>query len=349
MLKTLRNDLPDEDHDKGIADLAIEAEFLSIFAHPNIISMKAMSQSDPRRSRYFVVLDYLPTTLDLKIKLWRRVVGENTGYWVPCYGYCFSNSIVLHINWKERLRSAADIASALQYLHERNIIYRDVKPDNIGTSLFLLVSRNHLFVSQVAGNHFLIGYDSQGQLKLFDFGLSKRLDTVQKDKENEENYLLTGNTGSLRYMAPEVARREPYNTKADSYSFGVLFWQICSLAKPYVFLNERTHAQQVVQHGLRPNPDKSWPYSWIALMTTAWDVNPSKRPNMNEIVQQLQISIEDMSMEDNVIPSRASEIRAKKKRKKVSRDNRILDVDTRLAEVTTTNKLQVQSNTSEII
>lgn len=146
-------------------------------------------------------------------------------------------------------------------------------------------------------------------------------------------------------MAPEVARDEPYNLTADAYSFGILFWQICSLTTPYVGLNETTHAAQVVQRGLRPKPDKSWPYSWTSLMSSAWDADASRRPKMNEIVQQLQLSIEDMSMEDNVIPSRASEIRAKKKRKKVSRDNRILDVDTRISATTSPNRLKAQDTT----
>jgi hypothetical protein len=118
VLKTLRNDLIDEDHEKGVTDLAVEAEFLQLLLHPNIVSMRAVSQSDPRRSRYFVILDYLPTTLDLKLNLWRRLVGENTGYWIPCYGYCCSKDIVLHINWKERLHSAADIASGKPFVRK---------------------------------------------------------------------------------------------------------------------------------------------------------------------------------------------------------------------------------------
>ena len=43
-----------------------------------------------------------------------------------------------------------------------------------------------------------------GTLKLFDFGLAKRMDPT--DKSDDGLYCLTGNTGSLRYMAPEVAK-----------------------------------------------------------------------------------------------------------------------------------------------
>jgi serine/threonine protein kinase len=164
--------------------------------------------------------------------------------------------------------------------------------------------------------------------------------------------LLTGNTGSLRYMAPEVARDEPYNLTADSYSIGVLFWQICSLTTPYAGLTQQTHALHVVQHGIRPKPDKSWPYSWITLMTSAWNANASQRPSMTEISNQLFTMIEEITEEDGVVPSRTSEIRAKKKRKKVARENRVLDVDTRITEITLDNDQSFrppQNSVSEII
>jgi hypothetical protein len=76
VIKTLRPDLPEEEYVKGIVDLAIEAEFLSILSHPNIISMKAMANSDPHESNFFVILDRLVVTLDRKFNQWRRDVGD---------------------------------------------------------------------------------------------------------------------------------------------------------------------------------------------------------------------------------------------------------------------------------
>jgi len=325
VLKALRTDLPEEEREKGVVDLAIEAGFLSVLQHRNIISMRAAAASDPMHSRYFVILDQLNVTLEKKINFWRKIISENTGYWVPCWGYCCSKDIALHLNWKERLQCAADIASALNYLHQQNIIYRDLKPDNIG-------------------------FDSSGTTKVFDFGLAKRLDEVEQ--YDDVNFKLTGNTGSLRYMAPEVAKDEPYNMSVDSYSFGILFWQICSLTTPYAKLNQETHALQVVQRGQRPKPDKSWPLSWTTLMTNAWSANPAGRPPSSELAAQLQEMVHELAEEDGVVPSRASEIRAKKKRKKVSRESQVLDVDTRIATTAVaadTNRVSTRQHDADIV
>jgi serine/threonine protein kinase len=187
VLKTLRDDLAEDEHIKGVVDLAIEADFLSVLSHPNIISMRALANSDPHESRFFVILDRLSVTLERKFNYWRKVVGENAGYWLPCCGYCCANSLALHAVWKERMTVALDMAKAIKYLHDSGIIYRDLKPDNIG-------------------------FAESGQLKLFDFGLAKRLEGVEKTRGGFYN--LTGNTGSLRYMAPEVANDEPYDLTA---------------------------------------------------------------------------------------------------------------------------------------
>ncbi|CAE7642047.1 unnamed protein product, partial [Symbiodinium microadriaticum] len=90
------------------------------------------------------------------------------------------------------LAMARDIAAAFHYLHNNvhegaTVIHRDIKPDNIG-------------------------FTSSGEVKLFDFGLCT---CVRKRTTTDEAYEMTGNTGSLRYMAPEVALRMRYNEKAD--------------------------------------------------------------------------------------------------------------------------------------
>ena len=302
VLKMLRTDLPVEEHIKGVTDLAIEAEFLRTLSHPHIIQMRAMANTDPRESRFFVILDRLNGTLDKKFNYWRKLVGEASGRWFPLCGYCCAKAPQLHAVWKERLHVARDIAKAIEYLHANNIVYRDLKPDNLGLN-------------------------ESGKIVLFDFGLAKRLDGISRDENG--CYLLTGNTGSLRYMAPEVALDHPYNETVDAYSFGILFWQICSLQTPFAGYNQRMHDEKVVQQSLRPNPHRSWPYSWSSLMEACWATDISKRPSFRDIVVQLEEVVQLLEQEDGIVPSRASEIKAKKKRKTIK--DVTLDADTRLS------------------
>ncbi len=64
----------------------------------------------------------------------------------------------------------------------------------------------------------------RGDVKLFDFGLS--FEITEECASLDGLYELSGNTGSMRYMAPEVALGNPYNHKVDVYSYGILFWQV---------------------------------------------------------------------------------------------------------------------------
>ncbi len=325
VLKTLRPDLPEDEHNKGIIDLAVEAQFLSALTHPHILSIRGHAISDPLESRYFVILDRLVSTMDHKLKIWRKDVGINMGTWLgPCWGYCCSRSHVLHRIWMERFAVARDIASALDYLHQQDIVYRDLKPDNIG-------------------------FNIDGQLKLFDFGLAKRITTV--DKLDNDLYNLTGNTGSLRYMAPEVAMNKPYSLSVDAYSFGILFWQICALTVPYSGYSCKMHAELVVGKGYRPKPDSSWPESWTSLMRSCWAEDHKIRPPFTEIYRVMNEELEMWSSESDdfmaneqsrpelpsnwkMINEGAEKIKARKGKGvfkiKSRSDGNKLDIDTRL-------------------
>lgn len=169
----------------GIADLITEATLLAALDHPHIVAMRGRSISSidgfctGKRDSFFILLERLHGTLVDGVARWKERSAETGVMKRGIKGVqTFRLGLLL-----ERIMVMSQLASAMAYLHERNIIHRDLKQSNVGI-------------------------DSAGRVKLCDFGLAKVLPVPSHDKEL---FLLTANTGSLRYMAPEIGRGEKYN------------------------------------------------------------------------------------------------------------------------------------------
>jgi serine/threonine protein kinase len=125
---------------------------------------------------------------------------------------------------------------------------------------------------------------ADGTFKLMDFGL---VTCVKKRMKATDSYEMTGFTGSLRYMAPEVALSQPYTEKADVYSFGIVLWQMARDRIPFKGLNKEEFMQTVVHDGDRPKLDSSWPSSFSSLLCACWNRDPLKRPSFDMVLKEI--------------------------------------------------------------
>jgi len=121
-----------------------------------------------------------------------------------------------------------------------------------------------------------IGFDVRNSLKLFDFGLAKHCLKTGLFK-------YTGCAGSLRYMAPEVAKCDKYGLSADVYSFGLIFWQILSTDLPFAGFTPKEHNTLVVNQSVRPKLRLSWSDDWCHLMNKCWTNSIDERLTMTEV------------------------------------------------------------------
>ena len=261
----------------GSADLVLEAKLLASLQHEHIIQLRGLPANGTsgvglqQSLSYFLLLDRLPTTLVEEMHEWRiqnDAIDNPTGgavrkLWAMANVPLQKKKRLLQQT--RRLQVALDIATALEYLHSKRIIYRDLKIENIGFTM-------------------------DGTLKLFDFGLAK----ILPPGPYSETYHLTGHTGSLRYMSPEVARYLPYNLSADVYSFGILTWQLYSMSMPFETMSRSAHSQFVVYGGQRPTLNASWPASLQNFMTMCWQEVPYQRPTMTDVCKMLQDELQSL-------------------------------------------------------
>ncbi|XP_050238715.1 serine/threonine-protein kinase VIK-like isoform X2 [Mercurialis annua] len=160
---------------------------------------------------------------------------------------------------------ALDIARGMNYLHQHKphaIIHRDLTPRNV-----LL--------------------DESGHLKVTDFGLSK---IAQK---KDSSYKMTGGTGSYRYMAPEVYRRESYGKSVDVFSYALVVHELFQGGPSNRAELPEQVADKRAYEDSRPSLSSFvYPEPIKMLLRECWHKNPECRPTFEEIISQLE-TLED--------------------------------------------------------
>ena len=177
-IKVIRREaFPPDDMDMLLKRFEREAKSLGRLSHPNIVGV--IDYGEYEGSPYLVMV-YLPG----------GTLKERLGKPMP---------------WRDAVQMVIPIAQALEYVHDRNIINRDVKPSNV-----LMTEK--------------------GQPMLTDFGLVK----LFGDKEKETTHLTSSGTGlgTPDYMAPEQWTGEA-TAQSDLYSLGVVLYEMITGHRPY--------------------------------------------------------------------------------------------------------------------
>ena len=253
-LKRIRNDSTDPQ--TAQADFRREMNILKTISHnhPNIVDLVGIGYNNKTKEPTSLLLSQMKTTLDKRLCRWRDEKGIGV-FEALKWGIAEQKNL-----WVERLVVLSRLAHAVQHMHSHNIIYRDIKPENVG-------------------------FDAVSDIpKLLDFGLAR---VIESDHEEGLLFQLTPDTGTLRYMAMEVGLKKPYGWTADTYSMGILMHEVLSLKVPFGGIRPSQFRELVWTQRKGLPLDPTWPSTILELLPKMGQSNPSERPSMEEVVEAL--------------------------------------------------------------
>ncbi|KAL3915966.1 MAG: hypothetical protein SGILL_005396 [Bacillariaceae sp.] len=220
------------------------------------------------------------------IRLMGSIYNENPQTHCLVLEYCNAGDLASALRYPTPrnffFHVSSSIANAMSYLHQRGIIHRDLKPSNV------------LCDGSIASGNFVV--------KITDFGVATDIGRVQAAANegggDSKATKLSGETGTYRWMSPEVIRHERYSTPADVYSFAVMLWQFVTHEEPFSDLSSVEAAKLVGMENKRMSFPPATPPSLTELIETNWDDSPAKRNSFVEIVECIQTLQETLPDED---------------------------------------------------
>ena len=209
-----------------------ESKAIAVLSHPNIVKIYDVGFSEKIQ---FIVMEYIDG-----ITLKEYMESERV------------------LNWKDSVHFVTQILRALQHAHERGIVHRDIKPQNI--MMF-----------------------TDGTIKVMDFGIAKFA--------REEGRTATDQAiGTVHYISPEQARGDVTDAKSDLYSVGVMLYEMLTGQKPFDTDNPVSiavmHMQNIAELPRHINPDIPEPIEEI--IVHAMEKNPNDRyQTANEMIRDI--------------------------------------------------------------
>ncbi|XP_040083308.1 serine/threonine-protein kinase Nek1 isoform X1 [Oryx dammah] len=205
-----------------------EVAVLANMRHPNIVQYR---ESFEENGSLYIVMDYCEGG-----DLFKRINAQK--------GILFQEDQIL--DW------FVQICLALKHVHDRKILHRDIKSQNI-------------FLTR------------DGTIQLGDFGIARVLNSTVE--------LARTCIGTPYYLSPEICENKPYNNKSDIWALGCVLYEMCTLKHAFEAGNMKNLVLKIIS-GSFPPVSLHYSYDLRSLLSQLFKRNPRDRPSVNSILEK---------------------------------------------------------------